>query len=321
MNVTKPTSNEEYIVLLEEQQYDEILLECKDYIKEKVDSYLRNFHYYHQFRTDFYHEVCIHILTKSLPSPAFLKACKNGNTFKFYLAKSIRNILNTLLSKEKNKRANMVALDNYSGTDREFDQEKLPCFIDKSYTNQTDSQDILDQLQARFDQVLNNFVKVFPKIAYKLILLLKLQARAFIYEQDLQRCFAGIKRKDVKKFLNALGEDEDYRQKEDKEIYAVIHPYFQAYRKEKGSPAALQRWLNQHISGDKFTTGILDNLEIKEHSQSFRITDKKLFSDFLHFYFKTRVEETTQTIKTEKQTDNLVIERLQPNWLTAAIGQ
>lgn len=82
MMKSKPLSNEDYVKLLEEQRYDEILLACKDYIKDRVDAYLRNFHYYKQFQGDFYHEVCIHVLTKSLPSPAFLKACQNGNAFK-----------------------------------------------------------------------------------------------------------------------------------------------------------------------------------------------------------------------------------------------
>ncbi|NJO00544.1 MAG: hypothetical protein HC880_01655, partial [Bacteroidia bacterium] len=104
-----------------------------------------------------------------------------------------------------------------------------------------------------------------------------------VFISDVRRCFQGISHREAHRFLELLGADEVYRQREDKDIYAIVHPFFVKYRQEKGSPAALQRWVNQHISGDKFSRGILDMLEIRDTSNTFRISDKKLFSDFYTF--------------------------------------
>lgn len=297
MKINAPLSNDDFLILLKEQRYDDILVQCQDFIRKKVDTYLKNFQYYHQFQEDFFHEVCIHILTKSLPSPGFLKACEEGNTFKFYLAKSIRNLLNTLLSKEKNKKQYIIDLENiYSQHGEDFDSDKSMFFMDKSFWGLTDSKDIMDSIRQRFDRFMINFYQAFPKIADKLVLLLKLQARVNILDEDLQSCFPGIRKKDIKKIRLSLGSDEIYRQKEDKDLYTLIYPYFQTYRQEKGTPSALQRWVNQHISGDKNTRGILDYLEIRERDIVYRINDKKLFSDFLHIYFKYKEEETPQIV-------------------------
>ncbi len=315
MKESPPLSNQEYVELLEAQRYDEILLHCQGYIKQKVASYLRNFQYYYQFDDDFYHEVCIHILTKSLPSSAFLEACQNGNSFKFYLAKSVRNILNTLLTREKNKRKSWVAIEQLQPHQEEdFQHDRSLSFSDEASREQTDFQDILSHIRERFDQFLENFKEAFPKIAYKLILLLKLQARATIQIEDVVYCFEGMKKRDIQNFLQLLGEDQVYRQREDKEIYELIHPFFQSYRQEKGSPAALQRWLNQHITGDRHRRGILDYLEIRDRDMNFKIQNKKRFADFLHVYFKYKEEQAqAETIEAE----HIWGKRPQPNWATA----
>ncbi|GAB4399788.1 MAG: hypothetical protein OHK0053_20570 [Microscillaceae bacterium] len=280
--------DEELHQLLEKGQYETILIHCQQYIENKVERYLKNFKYYQQFQHDFYHEVCIHVLTKSLPSGAFLEAVRNGTSFTLYLAKTVRNTLNTLLSREKNKRQNMIGIEQCCpGVEEEdFAEDKLGIFSDVSYRYQADSQDLLGKIKEKFGQFLQNFEQVFPRLYPKLLLLLKLQARAEVYVQDLKNCFPGIHSKDMRQFSEMLGHRAAYLHSEDQEIYKLICPFFQHYRGEKGNATALQRWLNQHISGDKCSQGILDRLEIKESQASFRIMDKKLFADFLHLYFK-----------------------------------
>lgn len=311
-------SQQDFVKLLETKDYDGIFRHCQDFIKSKVERYLKKFHQYEQYTEDFYHEVCIHLLTKSLPSPAFLKACKKGNNYKFYLAKSVQNHLNTLLTRERQKKQSVLALDSMmnTNTDEEIAQDKSKFFIDKSYKEQVNAKDLLGQLKDGFEAFLVNFLATFPKIAYKLLLLLKLQARVRIYEEDLENCFKGIKPKDVEEFLKSLGNSEEYAHKEDKEIYQIIHPYFQKYRKEKGSPAALQRWLNQHISGDKRSQGIMDKLMIVDGEETFGIKDKKLFADFLNDYFRTSRINTpgNYTLKEEKLS---ILDDLQAQWTTA----
>ncbi|NJL12864.1 MAG: hypothetical protein HC913_07610 [Microscillaceae bacterium] len=281
-------NDEELHQLLEQGQFESILVNCQQYIESKVERYLKNFKYYQQFQHDFYHEVCIHVLTKSLPSAAFLEAVRNGTSFTLYLAKTVRNTLNTLLSREKNKRQNVIGITQCcAGVEEEdFSEDKLGIFSDASYHHQTDSQDLLAKIKERFRHFLQNFEKVFPRLYPKLLLLLKLQARAEVSIQDLKSCFPGIKPKDLRRFGEMLGHRAAYLHREDQEIYQLICPFFQHYRSEKGNATALQRWLNQHISGDKFSQGILDRLEIKESQANFRITDKKLFADFVHLYFK-----------------------------------
>lgn len=298
---TKSTSlyaNEEYLNLLQEKRYEDIFLSCKDYIQQKVNHYLKDFKYYHQFADDFYHEVCIHVYSKALPNPAFLEALRNGVSFRFYLAKVIQNTLNTLLTRERNKKQNVVNYDHLcpiQNAEDEYAEDKSNVFEDTAYQNQTDSQDLLAQVKVKFERFLESFQKAFPKIAPKLTLLLKLQARACIQEFDLEACFPGIHPTDKQQFLEALGENKDYLQKDDKEIYEIIHPYFQYYRKEKGLPSALQRWLNQYINGDKSMMGILDKLTIKDQQQAFRITDKKVFADFLFLFFEENAQKKSPT--------------------------
>lgn len=292
---SEPISDEYCVELLESKQYDAILREYQGYIRDKVEAYLRGFPYYNQFKDDYFQEVYLHLYANSLPNPSFLKACKNGISFRFYLAKSIRNKLNTLLSQEKNKREKVVSVNNlFGGEEEENSERSYNLMPDKSYKNQTDSQDLLGQLKNKFRDFLTSFLATFPKIGYKLILLLKLQARAVVTEFDLLNCFPGMKSRDMEKLLEALGEDSEYRHKEDRDLFDIVHPYFQKYRKEKGSPQAIQRWVNQHISGDKFKKGIIDDLEIKDGEQVFRINDKKLFADFLYEYFRTSVGDTTE---------------------------
>jgi hypothetical protein len=302
MRELKLLDNEDYVELLAEGQYDEVFSHCQGFIKDKVESYLRNFPYYYQFRKDYLHEVYIHILTKSLPSPAFLKACQSGNSFKFYLAKSVRNALNTLLNKEKENQRQTLALESlHQQQDREEKKQPEPsCLSDKSQQSQADSQDIIQQLTKQLEGFLNDFKITFPKIAFKLILLLKLQARAAIYPIDLTRCFPQITAFDITKFKEILGEDEVYRCREDLEIFEMIYPFFQTYRQEKGTPSALQRWVNQYVSGDKFSKGILERLEIVDNEQVIKIEDKRMFADFLYVYFKNQPEEKIEEVSNEK---------------------
>lgn len=299
---SEPISDEYCVELLESKQYDAILREYQGYIREKVEAYLKGFPYYNQFKDDFFQEVYLHLYSSSLPSPSFLKACKKGISFKFYLAKSIRNKLNTLLSQEKNKREKVVSVNNLFGSEEEENNDRAQNVMpDKSYKNQTESQDLLGQLKTMFGGFLTSFLATFPKIGYKLILLLKLQARAVVTEFDLLNCFPGMKAQDMKKLQEALGEDSEYRHKEDRDLFNIIHPYFQKYRKEKGSPQAIQRWINQHISGDKYKKGIIDDLEINDGDQVFRINDKKLFADFLYEYFRTNTDHAAPTANSAEE--------------------
>jgi DNA-directed RNA polymerase specialized sigma24 family protein len=291
-------TDEEYLNLLEDNKYEDVFLSCKDYIQQKVNQYLKDFKYYHQYNDDFYHEVCIHVYSKSLPSIAFLEALRSGNSFRFYLAKTIRNTLNTLLVREKNKKENVLAFDDLCPKSYEdYDMEdKSIRLVDNSYHNQIDSQDLLDQVKEKFDKFLDNFQKVFPKIASKLLLLLKLQARVQINDCDLDACFPGISKSAKRRFIESLGDKNLYVEKDDKEIYTIIHPYFTNYRKEKGLPSSLQRWLNQHINGDKYAKGILDKLEIKDQHSLFRINDKKTFADFLFIFFEEKAKKEVVNI-------------------------
>jgi hypothetical protein len=292
MKIKKILSDELCVALLTAQKYNELIELCDDYIHEKVEMYLRSFPYHYQYRQDYRQEVLIHILTKSLPSQAFLQACENGNSFKFYLAKSVRNILNTLLMREKTKRQPTIALENLSFKPGEPNPSDKSAFLtDKTTRNQTDFQDLWQHLQRKFGLFLQKYQETLPRIAFKLILMLKLHARAPIYASDLKACFPTISPFDMQQFWAQLGTDEIYRQREDLEVYELVYPFFQIYRQEKGTPAALQRWVNQYISGDKASKGILDYLTIDDNEQEIKISDKKMFADFMFAYFKNQPEE------------------------------
>lgn len=307
MEVVKSSlNNDDYISLLENANYDKIIEDSYEFIKNKVYSYINKFYHYQQYADDFLHEVYIHLLTKSLPSEAFLKACQEGSNFKFYLARTIINVINTLLKREKNKADNYTTIEDLlpKQDDGKGNAEKADFLKDQQYTQYNESSDLLEVLQTKMGTFLQNFTETFPKIAYKLQLLLKINARIVPNSYDIRSCFPNIPAKDVRNFLRGLGKNEqDYAQKNEIELFQHVHPYFQKYRKEKGSVEALQRWLNQHISGGKGQNGILQDLTFKENDTVFKITDKKVFSDFLYNYFKSQGNEEP---KLEEQQEEFV---------------
>lgn len=301
MKMNSGPDNEECLRLLERKDYEELFGHFKDFIKEKVESYIQNFVQYRSYKGDFLQEVYIHILTRSFPSGAFLQACKNGNSFRFYLAKSVKNYLNTLLAKERNKNQYITAIDQlYQTKEEESVLDKSICLADRGNEGQEESKDLLNRLKITFYYFLQNFLETFPKIGYKLILLLKLQARVPIQKQDLKNCFLHINQEDMDRFFESLGDECNYRELEDKEIYQIIYPFFQFYRKEKGSPTALQRWLNQYLSGDEESLGILDKLQIREKEHSYKITDKRFFADFLYDFFGSHSLPAYQNLETSE---------------------
>lgn len=292
MEVVKSSfNNDDYVSLLEAKRYDEIIEKSYEFIQKKVHNYLHKFYHYQQYADDFLHEVYIHLLTKSLPSEAFLKACQEGTNFKFYLTRTIINIINTLLKREKNKSDNYTTIEDLlpKQDDGTSNAEKASFLKDQQYTQHNESSDLLEVLQEKMKIFFLNFSETFPKIAHKLQLLLKINARIVPNEADIRNCFPNINSKDIQSFWRGLGENEQqYAQKSEIELFQSIHPYFQKYRKERGSVEALQRWLNQHISGGKGQNGILQDLTFKENDTIFKITDKKVFADFLYNYFKTQ---------------------------------
>lgn len=302
-------SQEEYIALLENKSYDVILNKCQAYIREKVFNYLKNFQHYQDLKDDFYHEVYIQLKTKTLPSPAFLEACRRGIAFRWYLSKAILNELNTLLTRERNRRDLSVAIEGFysNNPDDSFEHHNSVHFSDKSYLQLADSQDILNKLRHKMRSFLNSFSIVFPHLSGKLILLLKIQSRSPINDWDLRTCFPDMEKEGSQEFYNTLGNAEVYSHKTDAELYQDVAPFFKKYRKEKGSPEAMQRWLNKHISGNGENKGLLEKLEIQEGENIMKIANKKILMDFLFVYFQQSPEHhfsftSNQTNKTETTT-------------------
>ena len=217
------------VTWLEAKKYDLVLTKFQHFIQRKVADYIQGFKYYHQFEDDFYHDVYLHLRTQSLPSKAFLEACRTQNMFTFYLAKCIRNRLNTLLSKERQKHGHTTALENLLGSNE-------------------DLQNI-----------------------------------------ETDRCFGKLRSKDLKTLM-ALLNGPQYRQQKDLALIQKLAPYFKKYRKEKGEPKALQRWINQYIAGDKYTEGIIDRLTISDANYDFKIQSKRWFLDFVYEHFQNLEE-------------------------------
>ena len=280
------------VAWLESKKFDLVLTKHQHFIRKKVVDYIQGFKYYHQFEGDFYHDVYIYLRTQSLPSKAFLEACRTQNMFKFYLGKCIRNRLNTLLSKERDKRLHMTTLESLLGGNEDFqaiETDKSQMMAKNAYRSDTEFEDIKQQLHQQFQSILHQFIDSLPEIGYKLVLMLKVQARVDVYKEDLRRCFGKVRSKDIKALLELLNGSQ-YRQQKDKELIQKLAPYFKKYRKEKGDAKALQRWINQYIAGDKYTKGIIDRLTISDVNYDFKIQSKRWFLDFVYEHFKN-VEE------------------------------
>jgi len=287
-------SQQEFIKLLENRQYQYIFEQIQDYIAQKVDIYLHQFRAYQPYQEDFKQEVFISLLSKALPSKALLKACQEGISYRFYLNKSIRNRLNTLLSDEKKKQN--LSIEQKSET-MEVDFEKNTWLDDKQSKSYSEQQDLLYYLQNILKNYLVDFNAAFPKISAKLRLLLKIQARFPLEKEEVQACFPKIKIKAVKQFLALLGNKIEFSQKRNKTVYEAICPFFQKYRKEKGDAKSLQRWINHYIGGSMQVQGILDKLYFEEEGKKYKIQTSQQFSDFLYLFFKNEKEKQNEKLK------------------------
>ncbi|HAS38885.1 MAG TPA: hypothetical protein DCS93_00330 [Microscillaceae bacterium] len=280
------------VTWLESKKYDLVLAKHQHFIRKKVVDYIQGFRYYHQFESDFYHDVYIYLRTQSLPSKAFLEACRTQNMFKFYLAKCIRNRLNTLLSKERDKRMHTTTLEGLLGNQDDFqtiETDKSHTMAKNAYRSDAEFEDIKQRLHQQLQSILHQFIDSLPQVGYKLVLMLKVQARADVYEEDLRRCFGKVRSKDTKALLSLLNGSQ-YRQQKDIGLIQKLAPYFKKYRKEKGDAKALQRWVNQYIAGDKYTKGIIDRLTISDANYDFKIQSKRWFLDFVYEHFKNLEE-------------------------------
>lgn len=275
------------VAWLKAKKYDDILAKYQAFIQKKVVDYISKFKYYNQFEHDFYHEVYLYLRSQTLPSPALLEACQSVNMFQFYLAKCIRNRLNTLLASERKKRMHTTGLEDLLGTgqDNTVETDKLRLTSDKAYRPEADYRDLHQRLQKQFQGILQQFVESMPKIGYKLQLMLKVQARVEVSRADIVQCFGKVRSKDEQKLL-ALLSGQAYRQAKDKDLMKALVGYFKKYRKEKGDASALQRWINQYISGDKYTQGIIERMVISDQDVDFKINSKRWFLDFVYEYFK-----------------------------------
>lgn len=275
------------VAWLKAKKYDELLAKYQAFIQKKVVDYISKFKYYNQFEHDFYHEVYLYLRSQTLPSPALLEACQTLNMFQFYLAKCIRNRLNTLLASERKKRMHTTGLDDLLGTneDNAIETDKLKLTSGSACRPEADYRDLHQRLQKQFQSILQQFVESMPKIGYKLQLMLKVQARVEVSRADILHCFGKVRSKDEQKLLSLLT-GQAYRQTKDKELMQALTPYFKKYRKEKGDASALQRWINQYISGDKHTQGIIERMIISDQDIDFKINSKRWFLDFVYEYFK-----------------------------------
>ncbi len=280
------------VTWLEAKKYDLVLTKFQHFIQRKVADYIQGFKYYHQFEDDFYHDVYLHLRTQSLPSKAFLEACRTQNMFTFYLAKCIRNRLNTLLSKERQKHGHTTALENLLGSNEDLqniETDKSQMMAKSAYRSDAEFEDIKQRLHQQFQSVLHQFIESLPQVGYKLVLMLKVQARVDVFQEDLHRCFGKLRSKDLKTLM-ALLNGPQYRQQKDLALIQKLAPYFKKYRKEKGEPKALQRWINQYIAGDKYTEGIIDRLTISDANYDFKIQSKRWFLDFVYEHFQNLEE-------------------------------
>lgn len=280
------------VAWLESKKYDLILTKYQQFIRKKVMDYIQGFKYYHQFESDFYHDVYLHLRTQSLPSKAFLEACRTQNMFQFYLAKCIRNRLNTLLSKERQKRVHTTTLEDLLGGSEDYqsiETDKSHMMAKSAYRSDAELIDIKQRLHQQFQSIIHQFIESLPQVGHKLVLMLKVQARVNVSENDLRLCFGKLRTKDFNALSNMLNGTQ-YQQQKDIVLIKQLTPYFKKYRKEKGDAKALQRWVNQYIAGDKYTKGIIDRLTISDANYDFKINSKRWFLDFVYEHFKNLEE-------------------------------
>lgn len=99
-------------------------------------------------------------------------------------------------------------------------------------------QEILD---AEVDK-LKNYLRMFTRTKFRLLLLLKLYARIVLEKSDLTNYCPKITAKTLKEFLATYG--VPYSNKKDKEVYNDVIPLFNACDQKKNTPDALRKWIN-----------------------------------------------------------------------------
>ncbi len=297
----KSPSAQHLLVWLEAQEYAEALAYCEPFLKRKIRTYLRNFPVHYPHQADFFQEVYIHLLVKTFPSSRFKEACQDEQKFKHYFARTIFNQLNTLLKRERNQQRGMVdwekAISPFE-TDGDV-SDRATWLEDKAHNHTQESRQLLACLRSRFAQFMGQFQLLFPKIAGKLSLMLKLVARACITATDLKACLPNITDTDIQDIIYTFSIQSNYLEADDVQVFDMIRPYFERYRGENAHAQSLQRWINQQISGDKDKKGILAYMKIKDGEKLWEVQDKRVFTDFLHYHYHQE-ELNVQTFETEK---------------------
>ncbi|WP_299456663.1 hypothetical protein [uncultured Microscilla sp.] len=121
-------------------------------------------------------------------------------------------------------------------------KEALEGYMIKPQNANPESKLIFQEILEGEVNKLKDYLRMFTRTKFRLLLLLKLYARIVLDKNDLTSYCPKIQAKTLKDFLATYG--VPYSNKKDKEVYNDVIPLFNACDQKKNTPDALRKWIN-----------------------------------------------------------------------------
>lgn len=135
-----------------------------------------------------------------------------------------------------------IDISKLSMHQQENRKEALEGYMMKPQHANPESQLIFQEILEGEMHKLKDYLRLFTRTKFKLLLLLKLYARIVLTQDDVLNYCPKIPKTTLRKFLEIYG--VPYSNKKDKEVYQEVIPIFNSCDQKKNTADALRKWIN-----------------------------------------------------------------------------
>lgn len=135
-----------------------------------------------------------------------------------------------------------IDISKLSMHQQENRKEALEGYMIKPQQANPESQLIFRETMNAEMRKLKDYLRMFTRTRFKLLLLLKLYARMVLTKDDVINYCPKIPSKTLNEFLEVYG--VPYSNKKDKEVYHEVIPIFNVCDQKKNTADALRKWIN-----------------------------------------------------------------------------
>ncbi|OJJ16821.1 hypothetical protein BKI52_33495 [marine bacterium AO1-C] len=125
---------------------------------------------------------------------------------------------------------------------QEHRKEALEGYMIEPHSSNPETQLMFQEILEEELRKFKDYLRLFTRTKFKLLLLLKLYARIVLEKEDVTNYCPKIAKPTLKEFLETYG--VPYSNKKDKEVYSEVIPIFNACDQKKNTADALRKWIN-----------------------------------------------------------------------------